>query len=71
MKILLDNGKACGYLWEASVHYYPYIDNTTVSAEQLLAQPLQDFGIERFKAYVRIATDGRGLPLRVSEANSL
>jgi hypothetical protein len=48
-----------------------YIDNTTVTADQLLAQPLQDFGVERFKAYVKIAQEGHSLPLRISEANSL
>lgn len=70
LRIVLSNGKACGYLWEANTHYYPYIDNATVTAEQLLAQPLQDFGVARFKAYVKIA-DSFGLPLRISEANSL
>eukprot|EP00878_Enallax_costatus_P013634 GHUV01014256.1.p1 GENE.GHUV01014256.1~~GHUV01014256.1.p1 ORF type:complete len:561 (+),score=79.37 GHUV01014256.1:338-2020(+) len=71
LKIIIGNAMSCGYFWESNTHYYPYIDNTTVTADQLLAQPLQDFGVERFQAYVKIANDGHELPLRVSEANSL
>ena len=68
---MLNNGKSCGYLWEANSHYYPYINNATVTAEQLLSQPLQDVGLERLQAYTKIAWDGFNLDLRISEANSL
>jgi hypothetical protein len=71
LKIVLNNGKSCGYLWEANSHYYPYINNATVTAEQLLSQPLQDVGIGRLQAYTKIAWDGFKLDLRISEANSL
>lgn len=71
LKIVLSNGKACGYLWEANTHYYPYIDNTTVTADQLLSQDLQDFGLRFFNPYLKIAQEGHSLPLRISEANSL
>lgn len=71
LRITLRNGKACGYLWESNTHYYPYIDNTTVTAEQLLSQDLQDFGLSKFKAYYNIAQYEHNLALRISEANSL
>jgi hypothetical protein len=71
LRIVLNNGKSCGYLSEANAHYYPYIDNTTVTAEQLLSQPLQDVGLARLKAYVDIAWNNNNLQLRISEANSL
>jgi hypothetical protein len=48
----------------------PYIDNTTVSAEQLLAQPLLDFGLGKYREYQRLADQG-WLRLRISETNSL
>lgn len=48
----------------------PYINNETVTPEQLLAQELQDCGLAKFGDYKRIA-GGAGLRLRVSETNSL
>jgi hypothetical protein len=48
----------------------PYIDNVTVSHEQLLAQSLQDFGLEKYREYQRLADQG-WLRLRISETNSL
>ncbi|WIA29580.1 hypothetical protein OEZ86_012072 [Tetradesmus obliquus] len=62
-------GKGC-YLGEASVHYYPYIDNATVTAPQLLAEELQQFGLSKFRDYQRVAASA-SLQLRVSETNSL
>lgn len=47
-----------------------YVDNTTVTAQQILSQDLQDFGLDKFKNYVRIAK-AANLPLRISETNSL
>jgi hypothetical protein len=46
------------------------VDNTTVTAQQILSQDLQDFGLDKFKNYVRIAK-AANLPLRISETNSL
>ncbi|WIA40051.1 hypothetical protein OEZ86_013470 [Tetradesmus obliquus] len=63
-------GKKCGYMWEVNVHYYPYIDNTTVSAEELLSQSLQDVGLDKYREYQRLADQG-GMRLRISEMNSL
>lgn len=71
LKIVLSNGKACGYLWEANAHYYPYINNATVTADELLSQSLQNVGLDRLAAYRKIAQEGHGLQLRISEANSL
>lgn len=71
LRIVLRNGKACGYLWESNAHYYPYIDNTTVTADQLLSQSLQDVGLFRLKEYTNIAWNEMKLDLRISEANSL
>ncbi|WIA13252.1 hypothetical protein OEZ85_006841 [Tetradesmus obliquus] len=58
------------YLWEANTHYYPYINNETVTAPELLSQWLQDFALDKFKAYVGIAKKA-GLPVRISETNSM
>ena len=54
----------------ASPQYYPYINNVTVDAKGLLAQDLQDFGLEKFKWLAQVAWDV-GLPIRISETNSL
>lgn len=48
----------------------PYIDNTTVTQEQLLAQSLQDIGLEKYREYQRLADQGK-MRLRISETNSL
>lgn len=50
--------------------YYPYINNVTVDTKGLLAQDLQDFGLEKFKWLYGVAQDA-GLRLRISETNSL
>jgi hypothetical protein len=42
----------------------------TVSHEQLLAQNLQDFGLNKYREYQRLADQG-WLRLRISETNSL
>jgi hypothetical protein len=47
-----------------------YVDNNTATATQILSQPLQDFGITKFKDYQRISSKG-ALGVRISEANSL
>lgn len=47
-----------------------YVDNTTVTAQQILSQDLLDFGVDKAKNYVRIAK-AANLPLRISETNSL
>ncbi|WIA22326.1 hypothetical protein OEZ85_004640 [Tetradesmus obliquus] len=66
---ILYQGKEC-YLRELNVHFYPYINNETVTATQLLSQPLQDFGVSKYKDYQRIGTKER-LGIRISETNSL
>jgi hypothetical protein len=48
----------------------PYINNETVTAPELLSQWLQDFALDKFKAYVGIAKKA-GLPVRISETNSM
>jgi hypothetical protein len=48
----------------------PYIDNTMVTASQLLGEDLQQFGLSKFRDYQRIAASA-GLGLRISETNSL
>ena len=48
----------------------PYINNVTVDAKGLLAQDLQDFGLDKFKWLHGVARDS-GLNLRISETNSL
>lgn len=48
----------------------PYIDNATVTAPQLLAEELQQFGLSKFRDYQRVAASA-SLQLRVSETNSL
>jgi hypothetical protein len=48
----------------------PYINNETVTAPELLSQWLQDFALDKFKAYVSIAKKA-GLPVRISETNSM
>jgi hypothetical protein len=48
----------------------PYIDNSTVTASQLLSEDLQQFGMSKFRDYQRIAASA-GLGLRISETNSL
>ncbi len=63
------DGKDC-YLKELNIHYYPYINNETVTASELLAQPLQDFGLSKFGEYNRIASKEK-LGIRISETNSL
>ena len=68
-RILNDDVDKC-YNREAAIHYYPYVQNTTVDAKELLAQDLLDFGIEKYSVYQKISTSYK-LPLRVSEANSL
>ncbi|KAF6259982.1 hypothetical protein COO60DRAFT_1509569 [Scenedesmus sp. NREL 46B-D3] len=70
MARIMWTGKECGYMWEVNVHYYPYIDNTTVTQEQLLAQSLQDIGLEKYREYQRLADQGK-MRLRISETNSL
>ena len=52
------------------MHYYPYVQNTTIDAKGLLAQDLQDFGIEKFRVLLGIAQAYK-LQLRISETNSL
>jgi hypothetical protein len=68
-RILHDDVDRC-YNREAAVHYYPYVQNTTIDAKGLLAQDLLDFGVEKYTVYQKMATSYR-LPLRISEANSL
>ncbi len=63
------DGKGC-YLKELNVHYYPYINNETVTAAELLAQPLQDFGLATFGEYQRLGAKEK-LGIRISETNSL
>lgn len=58
------------YLKEVNTHYYPYINNETVTAPELLSQWLQDFALEKFKVYAKVAQD-YNLPIRISETNSL
>jgi hypothetical protein len=49
---------------------YPYVNNETVTATQLLSQRLQDFGLTKYKDYHRIGSKER-LGIRISETNSL
>jgi hypothetical protein len=49
---------------------YPYVNNETVTATQLLSQPLQDFGVMKYRDYQRIGSKER-VGIRVSETNSL
>jgi len=65
---VINQGKC--YLWESNTHFYPYINNETVTASELLSQWLLDFGLDKFKGYARIAKDA-GLDVRISETNSL
>lgn len=58
------------YLKEANTHYYPYINNETVTAPELLSQWLQDSALEKFRVYAKAAAD-RNLPIRISETNNL
>jgi hypothetical protein len=58
------------YLKEVNTHYYPYINNETVTAPELLSQWLQDFALEKFKVYAKTAHD-RDLQIRISETNNL
>jgi hypothetical protein len=58
------------YLKEVNTHYYPYINNETVTAPELLSQWLQDFALEKFKVYHKIA-HAQGLQIRISETNNL
>jgi hypothetical protein len=48
----------------------PYIDNSTVTAAQLLDESLQEFGLSKFRDYQRVASSAK-LGLRISETNSL
>lgn len=48
----------------------PYINNETATAPELLSQWLQDFALDKFKAYVGLAKKA-GLPVRISETNSM
>ena len=57
-------------LREMNVHYYPYVDNTTITAPELLAEPLVAFGVEKFEVLQRQA-QARGYRMRISETNSL
>lgn len=57
-------------LREMNVHYYPYVDNTTITAPELLAEPLVQFGVEKFTVLQRLAA-GHGYKMRISETNSL
>lgn len=66
----LYRGKDC-YLKEVNLHYYPYVNNHTVTARELLSQPLQDFGVEKYKEFHRIVTDKEKIGIRISETNSL
>lgn len=65
---ILNKGRC--YLRESSIHYYPYVDNTTVDATGLLAQDLQEFGLDKFRWLDSVAR-AKGLATRVSETNSL
>jgi hypothetical protein len=65
---VLHNGRC--WMRESSVHYYPYVQNTTIDAKGLLAQDLQDFGIEKFRVLHGISQAYK-LNLRISETNSL
>jgi hypothetical protein len=58
------------YLKEVNTHYYPYINNETVTAPELLSQWLQDFALEKFKVYAKTAHD-HNLQIRISETNNL
>lgn len=66
---VLYTGKDC-YLAETNIHYYPYIDNTTVTPKQLLSQSLQDFGLSKYGEYQRLVEKEK-LGVRISETNSL
>ena len=67
---VLYKGKDC-YLKEMNIHYYPYINNETVTARELLSQPLQDFAIQQYKDIQKIVTDKEKIGIRISETNSL
>lgn len=58
------------YMRELSVHYYPYVNNVTIDSKGLLAQDLQNFGLDKFK-WLQGVAKAVGLGLRVSETNSL
>jgi len=58
------------YLLEATVHYYPYVDNRTITVEGLLDQDLLNFGLLKFNEVIKVAKFS-GLPIRITEANSL
>jgi hypothetical protein len=57
-------------LKEMNVHYYPYVDNTTITAPELLAEPLVQFGVEKYRVLQQLATNA-GYRMRISETNSL
>lgn len=57
-------------LKEMNVHYYPYVDNTTITAPELLAEPLVQFGVEKYRVLQQIAQSA-GYRTRISETNSL
>jgi hypothetical protein len=58
------------YLKEVNAHYYPYINNETVTPPELLSQWLQDSALDKFKVYEKMAREA-GLDIRISETNSL
>jgi hypothetical protein len=58
------------YLMEATVHYYPYVDNSTITVQGLLDQDLLSFGLVKFNEKAKVAR-WNGLPIRITEANSL
>lgn len=66
---IVDQGANC-YFWESNTHYYPYINNETVTNQELLSQWLQDFALDKFKAYAAISKK-EGLNIRISETNSM
>ncbi|KAI8474854.1 MAG: hypothetical protein J3K34DRAFT_406796 [Monoraphidium minutum] len=70
---LVQQAKAPGarcYMRELSIHYYPYVNNVTIDARGLLDQGLQDYGLDKFK-WLNGVSKGVGLPMRISETNSL